>query len=84
MVLATAIRTLDRDAGPLEGVEAGSWSLGTVEQSRARAAVDCGERDRRDAREELVVGKCQWRNARRPWNQGDTAESHIWGGAPSP
>ena len=33
-VLVTAIHTLDRDSGPLEGTEAGSWSLGIVEQSR--------------------------------------------------
>ena len=34
-VLATAIHTLDRDAGTLEAaVAAGSWSLGTVEQSQ--------------------------------------------------
>ena len=33
MVLAAAIRTLDRDAGPLEGRAAGNWSLGIVEQS---------------------------------------------------
>ena len=33
-VLATAIHTLDRDAGPLEGAAAGSWSLGIVEQSQ--------------------------------------------------
>ena len=33
-VLAAAIHTLDRDAGPLEGAEAGSWSLRTVEQSQ--------------------------------------------------
>ena len=32
MVLATAISTLDRDGGPLEGTAAGSWSLGIVEQ----------------------------------------------------
>ena len=40
-VLATVIHTLDRNAGPLEGVAAGSWSLGIVEQSHGRAAVDC-------------------------------------------
>ena len=28
-VLAAAVHTLDRDAGPLEGAAAGSWSLGT-------------------------------------------------------
>ena len=22
-------------------------------------------------------GKCQWRNARQPWKQGDTAESPV-------
>ena len=32
-VLATAIHTLDRDVGPLEGTAAGSWKLGIVEQS---------------------------------------------------
>ena len=33
-VLATAIHTLDRDMGPLESAEAGSWSLGIVERSQ--------------------------------------------------
>ena len=33
-VLATAIHTPNRDAGPLEGAAAGSWSLGIVEQSQ--------------------------------------------------
>ena len=33
-VFATAIHTPDRDAGPLEGAAAGSWSLGIVEQSQ--------------------------------------------------
>ena len=35
-VLATAIGTLDRDAGPLEGLVDGSWSTGTVEQSQKK------------------------------------------------
>ena len=35
-VLATAIHTLDRDAGPLEGAAAGSWSLGFVAQSQGK------------------------------------------------
>jgi len=26
-------------------------------------------------------GKCLWRKARQPWKQGDTAESHVGGGA---
>ena len=54
--LAAAICTLDRDAGPLEGTAAGSWSLGIVEQSQGRAAVDCGEMDWGDVRAEIVVG----------------------------
>ena len=33
-VLATAIHTPGRHSGPLEGAAAGSWSLGTVEQSQ--------------------------------------------------
>ena len=33
-VLAAATHTLDRDAGPLEGAAAGSWSLGIVEKSQ--------------------------------------------------
>ena len=32
--LATAICTPERDAGPLEGAAAGSWSVGIVEQSQ--------------------------------------------------
>ena len=35
-VLATAICTLDRDSGPLEGTVTGSWRLGTVEQSQGK------------------------------------------------
>ena len=34
IVLAAAIHTPDRHAAPLDGVVAGSWSLGTVEQSQ--------------------------------------------------
>ena len=32
-VLAAAIRTPEREAGPLEGAASGSWSLGIVEQA---------------------------------------------------
>ena len=32
--LATDIHTPDRNAGPLEGAVAGSWSLGIVEKSQ--------------------------------------------------
>jgi len=31
-VFATIIRTVDRDASPLESTAAGSWSVGTGEQ----------------------------------------------------
>ena len=34
IVLASDIHIPDRDAGPLEGAVAGSWSLGIVEQSQ--------------------------------------------------
>ena len=35
-VLAVAIHTPDRDAGPLEGAAARRWSLGIVEQSQGK------------------------------------------------
>ena len=44
-VLATAICTLDRDTGPLEGTVAGSWCIGLWSNPRAKAAVDCREMD---------------------------------------
>ena len=82
-VLTTAIHTLDRDTGPLEGAAAESWSLGTVEQSQGESCCglwrdgsrgctggDCGE-------------KCLWRKARQPWKQSILL-SHAWGVEPSP
>ena len=48
-VLAAAIHIPDRNAGPLEGAVAGSWSLGIVERSQ-------GEGCRGDVKEEVVVG----------------------------
>ena len=56
--LATAIHTLDKNAGPLEGTGAGSWSLGSGHRGwepRMRAAVDCGEMDPGEVREEIVM-----------------------------
>ena len=50
---------------------------------RARAAVDYGEMDPGDVREE-TGGKCQWRKARQPWKQGDILFSHKETGEPSP
>ena len=46
-----------------------------------KAAVDCGEMDQGEVREEIVAGKCLWRKVRQPWKQGDTAESCVEGGA---
>ena len=37
--------TLDKDASPLVGTAARGWSLGTVEQTQSKAAVDYGEMD---------------------------------------
>ena len=55
-VFAAAIQTLDKDSGSLEGTGAGSWRLGTVEESQGKASVDCRETDRGDVREEIMVG----------------------------
>ena len=41
---------------------------------RVRAAVDCGETDQGEVKEEIVVGKCLWRKAGQLWKQGNTAE----------
>ena len=54
--LAAAIRTADREEGLLEGTAAGSWVLGTVEQSQGGTDVDFRETDRGDMKEEIVVG----------------------------
>ena len=35
-VLASAMHTLDRDTGPLEGTAAGSWNMGIVEQYQGK------------------------------------------------
>ena len=77
-VLTAAIHTQDRDAGPLEGTEAGSWS-----NPRARAAVACGEMDPGDEREETVVGKAC---GGKPGSHGSKAIllSHVKGVEPSP
>ena len=58
-IFAAATHSPDRDAGPLEGAVAGSWSLGIVEQSQGRGC--CWLRKdgsaQGDVREEIVVGK---------------------------
>ena len=58
-VLAAAIHTPDRNAGLLEREWLGAGDWGLWSNLRARAAVDCRERDRGDAREEIVVKESQ-------------------------
>ena len=43
--LAAAIHTPDRDADPLEDAAAGSWSLGSVEQSQGEGCWELEFRD---------------------------------------
>ena len=52
------MHTLDRDAGSLEGVAAGSWSLGLWSNPRAKVAVNCGKTDRGDVREIVMGSAC--------------------------
>ena len=83
-VLAAAIHSPDKDASLLKGAAAGAWSLGIVEQPQARAAVDCGETDLGDVREESVIGNaCGGKPDRQPSKPGNTAESRE-GVEPSP
>ena len=60
----------------------GQWlGVGVQElwsNSWVRAAVDCGETDRGDGREETEDGNAC---GGKPWKQGDTAESCVVGGA---
>ena len=70
---------LGRNVGLLEGAAAGSWSLGTVEQSQCESCC-CLQRDGLRGCEGGDRGsKCLWRKARQPWKQGDTAASCIGG-----
>ena len=48
---------------------------------RAKAAVDFGEMNQGEVREETVMGIACWRKVGQPRKQGDTAESCIGGGA---
>ena len=81
MVLATAIRTLDRDAGPLEGRAAGNWSLGIVEKYQGKGCCWLQTDRSRGCEGGDCRGKCLWRKAGQPWKQGNTAESCVGGGA---
>ena len=70
-----------RDAGPLEGTVAGSWSLGIVEQPQGEGCCWLQRDGSRGCEGGDRGGKCLWRKARKPWKQHDTAESCIGCGA---
>ena len=57
-ILAAVICTWDKDMGALEGTAAGRWSVGLVEQSRARSAVDFALGD---SPRECEGGDCGWK-----------------------
>ena len=80
-VLATARPTPDRNTGLLEGAAAGIWSLGIVEQSQGQGCCWLLTDGLRGCEGGDCGGKCQRRKARQPWKQGETAESHVGGGA---
>ena len=80
-VLATAIHTPDRDAGPLEGIVAGNWSLGTVEQSQGKGCFWLKWDGLKGCEGGDCDGKCLWMKAGQPWKQGNTAKSRVVGGA---
>ena len=71
-VLAAAIHTLDRDAGPLEGTAAGSWSLGIVKQSQGAGCCWVWRDGSRGYEGRDCGGKCLWKKARQPWKQGNS------------
>ena len=81
MVLVAPVHTMDRNAGPLEGAVAWSWSLGIVEQSQGEDCCSLWRDGLRGCEGGDCGGKCQWRKARQPRKQGNTAESHIRGEA---
>ena len=80
-VLATAIHTADRNAGPLEEAAAGSCSVGLVEQSQGESCCWLQRDGSRGCEGGDSNGRCLWRKARQPLKQGDTAESRVGGGA---
>ena len=80
-VLAAAIHTPDRNAGPLKSPAAGSWSLGIVEKSQGEGCCCLWRDGLKECERGDFGGKCLRRKVRQPWKQGDTAESPIRGGA---
>ena len=81
IVLTAAIHTLDRGTGPLEGTPAGRWSLGIVEQSQGEGCFGLWRDRSRGCEGGDCGGKYLWRKVKQPWKQGDSAESHVGGGA---
>ena len=80
-VLAAAIYTPNRDAGPLGGAATGSCSLGIVEQFQGEGRCWL-QRDRwRGCEGGDCGGKCLWKKAGQPWKQGNSAELCIGSGA---
>ena len=76
-VFATAIHSPERYAGHLEGAAAGTWNLGIVEQCRGEGCCWWQRDGLRGCEGGDHGGRCQWRKARQPWKQGNTAESHV-------
>ena len=70
-----------RDADPLKCAAAGSWSLGIVQQSQDEGCCWLWRGGSRGCEGENCGGTCLWRKARQPRKPGDTAESHVGGGA---
>ena len=65
---------------PWKAQQLGAGVQGLWSNPRARAAADCRE-GWRGCEGGDCSEKCQWRKARQPWKQGDTAESCVRGGA---
>jgi len=58
-----------------------SWSLGIVEQSQGKDCCWLQKDGWRGCKGGDYGGKSLWRKAWQPWNQGDSAESRVGGGA---
>ena len=80
-VLEAAIHMPDRITGLLQGPVAGSWSLGIVEQSQSKDCCWLRRNGLRGCEGGDHGGKYLWRKVKQPWKQGDSAESHVGGGA---
>ena len=79
MILATALRRLDRDTSALKCMVARSWNIGTGEQSQGETLGD----GPRDMREEIVVEDAFGGKRRRHAGKAIML-SHAQGVEPSP